>query len=358
MPLFWKYLLKNFFKVFGLSIFSFSFILLLTRAKDIAKYASLASSFKDIIYFILIQIPHILPLAIPLSSFIAAFTLIRNLSLSSELNALRVASLSIFQIFIPIFITSLCLALINFYISAELTPKLRYKSQDFLIKKTSKNPVNLLKKQKLLKFNDSFVNFKELNDINLEDFIFITYHNSSKRLLMLTAKELVFTKKHLQGIGSTLISYMKTNEKLFDNLIIENQLLFSSPSEEVASIMKKSKKKLIHTFSSLKHLKLKAKDPISTKIYYFELFRRISLGVYTFIFALIGATFGLSIQRSVSKKSFTYALVCIGIILTSYLSAKHLKINPSYVLAIYAIPVIIISLLCINVINKVSKGVS
>jgi len=358
MPLFWKYILKNFFKVFNLSIFGFSFLLLLTRSKEITKYASIASTFKDVIYFLLIQIPHILPLAIPLSCFISAFIVIRNLSLTSEITAFRTASLSIAQILSPILMSSILLAFLNFYICAELTPKLRYKSQDFLIERTSTNPVNLLKKQKLLKIKDSFVNFKSIEDNQLNDLVFITYHPSSKKLLMLTAKNLIITKQNLNAVASTLVSSIKTNADRFDHLIIENQFQLSTPSMEIASMMKKNKKKLLNTFSSLKHLKMQKKDAKTSKAYYSELYRRVSLSLYVCLFSFVGASYGLSIQRNEKRKSFFIAILLLGIILTSYLTAKHLRMHPNYVLVVYLFPIIYVTYLCIVNIKKISKGVS
>jgi len=357
MPLFWKYILKSFSKVFSLSVFGFSFLLLLTRSKEIAKYASIASTFKDVVYFMLIQIPHVLPLAIPLSCFISAFITIRNLSLTSEITALRTASLSIAQILIPILLGAVLLAFVNFYICAELTPKLRYKSQDFLIEKTSTNPVNLLKKHKLLKIKDSFVNFKNIEDNQLNNLIFVTYHPSSKKLLILTAKKLTITKQNLNGVSTTLVSSLKTTDDQFDHLIIENQLQLSSPSLEIALMMKKNKRKLLHTFSSLKHLKMQKKDIKTSKIYYSELYRRISLSIYVFLFAFVGASYGLSIQRNVQKKSFFTAILLLGIILTSYLTAKHLRMNPGYALTVYLSPIIYVTYLCVINIKKISKGV-
>jgi len=357
MPLFWKYILKNFYKVFSLSILGSSFLLLLTRSKDIAKYASIASSFKDVIYFMLMQIPYILPLAIPLSCFISAFLTIRSLSSTSEITALRTASLSITQILTPIFLGSILLSFANFYICSELTPKLRYKSQDFLIEKTSTNPVNLLKKQKLLKIKDSFISFKNIEDNQLNDLIFITYHPSSKKLLMLTAKELIITKQNLNGISTTLVSSLKTNADQFDHLIIENQLKLSSPSLEIASIMKKNKRKLLHSFSSLKHLKMQKKDTKASKVYYSELYRRVSLCIYVFLFTLVGASYGLSIQRNPPRKSFFIALLFLGIILTSYLTAKNFRMQPGYAFVIYSSPIIFITYLCVVNIKKISKGI-
>jgi len=358
MPIFWNYIIKNFCKVFCLSTFSFSFLLLLTRATTIARYASLAASPIDVIYFIAIQIPHILPVAIPLSCFIASFLVIRSLSLTSEITALRSAGLSFFQIILPIVIVSFFLTLLNFYISAELTPKLRYKSQDFLINKTSSNPVNLLKKQKLLKIKDSYISFKKGENNEIEDIVFVTFHPSFKKLLLLTAKELIITKDQLKGVSASLISSIKTAENNFDHLIIENQLLFSSPSFEIASVMKKNKKKLLRTYSSLKHLKIKASDQDNLKIYYSELFRRLILSFYVFTFSFIGIAFGFSNQRNITKKSFFLAIVCIITILTSYLSIKSLKVIPSYIFLAYITPIIGILTYSMNYLKKALKGVN
>jgi len=216
----------------------------------------------------------------------------------------------------------------------------------------------LLKKQKLLKIKDSFVNFKSIEDNQLNDLVFITYHPSSKKLLMLTAKNLIITKQNLNAVASTLVSSIKTNADRFDHLIIENQFQLSTPSMEIASMMKKNKKKLLNTFSSLKHLKMQKKDAKTSKAYYSELYRRVSLSLYVCLFSFVGASYGLSIQRNEKRKSFFIAILLLGIILTSYLTAKHLRMHPNYVLVVYLFPIIYVTYLCIVNIKKISKGVS
>src|SRR3990167_1572836 len=80
MPILWRYLFKEYLKVFFLSILAFICILLITRLKQIAGFATLASGFISLILFVFYQIPYILPIAISISCLISSVILFQKMS--------------------------------------------------------------------------------------------------------------------------------------------------------------------------------------------------------------------------------------------------------------------------------------
>ena len=179
MPIIWKYLLKEYLKVFFLSIFSFIFILLITRLKEIAGFATLSNNFLYTILFALYQIPHILPISISISCLISISLLFQKLSKMHELTALRSLGLSIKNILTPILLMSFVFSLLNFLIVSEIGPISRYKSKELFYKNTSMNPLVLLqRRQKMSNIKNSYVEIStKNNDRSADDLLIITFKN-------------------------------------------------------------------------------------------------------------------------------------------------------------------------------------
>jgi lipopolysaccharide export system permease protein len=132
MPLLWRYLLKQFTKVFALCLVSFVAILLITRSQDIAKFATINHDLKPILLFALYQIPYILPLAIPISCLISTMILFQNLSQSQELTSMRASGISLKLLMAPIFLCVSLFALLNLCLASEIAPKCRILSKKAL----------------------------------------------------------------------------------------------------------------------------------------------------------------------------------------------------------------------------------
>src|SRR3989338_5815947 len=102
LPILWRYLLRNYFQVFGLCVSSFVAILLVLRFQEIAHYASSGMGKSFILLFTLLQVPYILPIAIPVSCLIAAILLLQRLSYAQELTAFRACGLGLKPILAPL----------------------------------------------------------------------------------------------------------------------------------------------------------------------------------------------------------------------------------------------------------------
>ena len=75
MPIFWRYLLIHFLKVFCLCVVAFIAILLTMRLDEIASLMTLGAGVTELVWFTLQQIPYILPIAIPISALISSMLL-------------------------------------------------------------------------------------------------------------------------------------------------------------------------------------------------------------------------------------------------------------------------------------------
>ena len=281
MPLLWRYLLKHYFQVFFLCLIGFISVLLVTRVQEIAKLAALNSQLDTIFLFILYQIPYILPIAIPISGLISAILLLQRFSQTHELTAFRSLGLSVKALSTPLLMGGLVLFLINLLFTAELTPRSRLHSRALIQNMKTINPLFLMQKSKMLKFQDSYVHMKMIHlGKEAQDVIFAVKNPSNKRLSLLTAKKFSVERMLMTGENVSIISNIaQTAPSQFDHLIIENQDVMSTSARALASLMQKTTQKI-----GLEHLSLKTLlstfsdpkvDPKTVKEAQFEICKRL-----------------------------------------------------------------------------------
>ncbi|MCB1106494.1 MAG: LptF/LptG family permease [Chlamydiia bacterium] len=343
MPLFWRLLLRNYFQVFFLCVIGFISVLLVTRFQEIAHLAALNSQPGKIFLFTLFQVPYILPIAIPISGLISAILLLQRLSYTHELTAFRASGIGVKTLATPLLMAAFFLSVVNFAIVAEVTPRCRHLSHNLLQSAATINPLFLMKKSKMLKLQDSYVDMKMTHlGKEAKEIIFAVKNESNKRLSLMVAKKFSVEDNLMTGKQVTLISSLPEDPHLYDNLIIENQDTMSTSASALSSLMKKNTHRigmehlpmttLIKTFSD-PHAKTK-----TVKRAQFELCRRLFLPCITFAFTLLGFSLGMQIGRGRKKKGLYLAILLSAFTFISSIAAKSFQLSPYKVIVFYALP--------------------
>ena len=358
LPIFWQYLVKAYMKIFFLSVSGFIAILLVTRLKEIARFASLCSSLPKVLFFVLYQIPHILPIAISISSFIAAFILFQKLSQTHELTSLRAAGLSLVHIFTPILFFATFLFLTNFYVISELTSYCRMRSKEILHEDTSINPIILLQRQNLLKIKHSYVDLiADSEGKKAKDVLFITPNKSNQRLNLISAKNLKYKNNHLYGKNIHLLSYLANKQEGFDTLLVENQELMNTRAIDLSKFIKSGQYVANTYFLPLRTLLKKSKLSNNLKDSpYVEVIRRLSVAFSALSLTFIGLVYGMQISRHSSKKGLVLSVLFALFILVSFTIGKEMRSIPIGAICLYILPQPILIMVAISSARKLNRG--
>ncbi len=308
MPILWRYLWRSYFQVFSLCVSGFIAVLLVTRFQEIARFATSGASFPTVGLFALYQIPYVLPIAIPISCLIASLLLFQRLSHSHELTALRSTGIGLYPLIFPILFAGAILSLVNFSIVSELAPWCRSLSRALIYETTSKNPLFMLQKETLVRLRNAYVDMRSLKSgQSAEDVVLVMNNSSSKRLSLLTAKELFLKGDMLIGKHVSLISCVDPKrEASFDHLVIENEQSMSTKASNLAQFVQKYENSTHYDYATARMLLAREKVDGRSSMFPLtraqaELARRISLGLSAFAFTWIGVGFGVEIGRQ--KKS-------------------------------------------------------
>ncbi|NGX50560.1 MAG: hypothetical protein K1060chlam2_00406 [Chlamydiae bacterium] len=363
MPILWRYLLKNYFQVFFLCMIGFISVLLVTRVQEIARLAALTAQLDLILLFTLCQIPHILPIAIPISGLISAILLAQRLSQTHELTAFRASGLSVKMLSTPILMAAALLSVVNFVIAAELTPRYRLYSRELIQNVITANPLFLMKKSKLLKLQDSYVDMK-MTQIGKEakDVIFAVKNPSNNRLTLMMAKKFAVEENVMTGENVTIISNIDQGDPAYhDNLIIENQERMSTSALALSSLMQKTTRrvgfeylplrKILSTFSD------KSVKPKTLKRAKFEICRRLFYSCITFTFTYVGISLGMQIGRGRKKRGIFVAVLLASFTFVCSIAAKSFHLSPHKMIFFYSIPIPVLLLVSLWFKRRILRGV-
>lgn len=362
MPLLWRYLLRNYFQVFSLCVGGFIAILLVTRVQEIARLASLNSEFGNIILFTLCQIPYILPIAMPISGLIAAILLLQQLSHTHELTAFRASGITFKTLATPLLMAAFVLSVLNFMVVTEVTPRCRYYSHHLIQNAAMINPLFLIKKSKMLKLQDSYVDMKMTHlGKEAKEIILAVKNESNNRLSLMTAKKFEVDDNLMKGKSVTIISNLASEEDLYDHLIIENQETMSTSASALSSLMQKKTEKIGMEYLPIKTLLQTFSDPnVKTKTLKratFELCRRIFFPVITFAFTLLGFSLGMQIGRGRKKRGIYLAILLSSLTFICSIAAKSFQMAPYKVIFFYTLPIPILFFVSYWSQRKILKGV-
>lgn len=351
MPILWRYALQNYLRVFSLSVCTFIAVLIVARFKDLARFTALSGDWLKTGLYIVYQVPSILPIAIPISVLIASLLMFQRMSRTSELTALRASGLSFFTILSPLLLASSLLSMINFSIASEIAPYCRREIKTLFYHETSKNPLVLLQRQKLVKIKHAYLDMKVKDDETTKDLILIVHNESNQRLSLLSARQLRIEGEELLGGDLAILSYLNS-DKGFDSLIIENQSSMSTDAPLLSTALKKNRPRLDVNSLGFKMLRLSKK----TKQAHIEILRRISLSLAVFSFTLLGCAFGIEEGRNPSKRNLFLALFLTLTVLMSYLMGKGLKNSVELSILAFLLPHPFIWFCSWLQLNRVSKG--
>lgn len=367
LPLLWRYLIKNYLQVGLLSVVAFIAILLTSRLEEIARFASFGANPQLIGLFALFQIPYILPIAIPVGCLISSILLMQRLSKNHELTALRSAGFSIRDILSPILITSILIAIFNFYSASELATASHLRANLLKNKLFSINPLLLLNNKHLMRmkgfYYDSLGPSKMGQSAN--DALIAVPNQGKDTLNLILANQLESTDQEFKTKQLSLITPIKSaNETGFQNVLLETvgEAVFS-----IADFAHLIQKKVYQASNDsltmglllirLNDLKASSEDQKSIRQVYSEIARRISAGLSPITFTLLGLAFGMSVSRMKNSFQLVFPIGLAALYLVCFFAAKAMesKVLISYLL--YLVPHLVIIAASLRKISKINRGI-
>lgn len=380
MPLLWRYLLGNYFKTFGLCVAAFIAILLTLRMEEIAYFATLGPESFLIVWFILQQIPYILPIALPVAALISALLLVQQLSGSRELTALRACGFSLREIFAPILIAALFLSMMSFYIVSELSTVSHLNAGQLKNQLRSVNPLFLLQNKHVMQMKGFY--FDTLGPSRVGDFaqdiLFLSPNRKSNRLNMLVAKHLQASPEQFSGKNVTLLTSQIAQEgQEKENLFVENMQDSTTSIEDFSQMLEKKIWSINNDHLKLPLLLVRLdearetwraaknsgnKEETKQAVHVLngcctEILRRTSAAIALISFTLLGLAFGINISRRQSNRGVLIVVLLGSLFLIAFFAAKSFDYALISSGVLYLLPHVIILMASMWTLQRTAKGI-
>lgn len=361
MPLLWRYLLKRYLTLFLICLAAFVGLLLVIRFQDIAVFACSGAPLKLVILFAILQVPYILPFAIPISSLISAMVLFKQLSQKHELTALRAACFNLKQLTSPLLYFAILLSLSNFILSSEIAPRCKAKAKELLYLAASENPFFILQKDSPIRIKDCHVVVGKMGPgKEAEDIAIVLKNTSSKRLSVILAKKLNLENHAIKGKNVSVISSIAAENKgSFDHLFIENQEMATTDAKNMGQILGSEAWQTHNECISFRMLLVRLLSPMkSTRLEIInEMAKRLSLSLAPLTLTLLGGAFGMQIGRRNKKISLIIVPAITAFFFMTFLSAKSAKTFPLISIPLYILPHFLVGFFAFWHLRNIQQGV-
>lgn len=374
-PIIWRSLIGQYLKVLFLSLGIFVALLLTLRLNEIAHFAAMGPNSFIILKFIALQIPYMLPIAVAVGSLIASASLLFKLSEAHEITALRSSGFSLSRILFPILLTAGFISVGNFWIVSEFATKSHHSAAKIKNEIRTVNPLLLLNHKHLADLKGFyFETFGTAKMGETAEKAFIAHNDKrSGRMALFFAESLKIKENSLTGNAVSFLLPLKDKGKNEASFILENADHYTVPKDAFSAILGRDlaitandhlklplllsklhieKRKISQGLPDSKELK-KTENKCKS-----EIARRISVGLSPFALTLLGATFGISVGRVRSYKSFFLMIFLTALFLVGYFVAKGLDHNFNLSLILYFVPESLMILASLLMIVKIERGVS
>lgn len=375
MPILWRYLLSQYCRVLILCTVSFIAVLLVMRLDEIAHFATLGAGGWAIAFFILCQVPYVLPVALPLSCLISATLLVQQLSHTHELTALRSCGFALRDIATPLLVGAAFLAMANFYIVSELATNSHMASGMLKSQLRSVNPLLLARNKHLMELKGFYFDALGTSQVgeSATEVVLVTPNKKTGRLNLLVAKDVQASPLAFGGREVSLISSLGDE----NDWLLENVGEVTTSIGDFSEIMQKKIWTVHHDHLRLPLLLLRLQEtkelltnsaqsdlpePERKQLQrvlvrgYSEILRRVSIALAVLTFTLMGFAFGISSSRNRSRRGLYTVVGLAALYLVSYFVAKGMDHILPTAASLYMLPHVLIVVLSFWFLYRVGEG--
>lgn len=357
--------MRRYIGIFSVSLLGIVTLLLTSRLEEVARFITIGASGGRILLFILYQIPYILQIALPISAFIAGYSVSSRMSQTGELTACRASGASLLTVFNPILLLSTILSLVTFLFIFDLAAKSHLAAKILEYDVRAEEPLALLQSGQFL--NNHSIALELTGSLKTgskaNDMIICLAPKGQDRLTLALFVEAEAEEGALKG--ETLSLFTTTEPKSKDSLstsCIESAKRKTTPTTYIHELTQNKQWKVhadhlpLSTVMAIKsqfqeevasaHYKGHSAKNMTKQLSRFqsEPWRRVSLSCAVLTLTFVGIIFGVYINRSKGRFHFAKALLPFFFFMAMYLMGKNLDEIAPLAIACYLIPHIVLTL--------------
>ncbi len=313
-----KFIIKQLIEIFFLGVIVFTsiifasdtFISLIKQISEFGMPLNLA------FMIILLNLPAVIVMTIPMSVLFATVMTVNKMCLQSEITILKACGIGIERISRPIFIFSVIMALLTFFINETIVPQTTSQSKTLAlyalvqrnIPEGKKNyTIKELKEGNYLKrlFYVAECEDKKFSNVSILDL------SDEDKIQILQAKTGTSVIEGWQFDNASIYTISKKGKTLNTSWIEKTIIDFGS---DIQAQLEKKNDGSDYNFNQLKYIISKNKDKLPVNIllkYQISFWDRIALPVTTIVFVLIGIPLAITPPRVKHNRGFLFSIAII-----------------------------------------------
>ncbi|MBU0744743.1 MAG: LptF/LptG family permease [Gammaproteobacteria bacterium] len=160
MKILTDYIIKEWFKLFLLSLLVVSFVLLVGNVTKLVELMIDKGVYiYDVIKLFLFILPSMLIYSIPISTLTATLLCFGRLASDNEIIAMRSSGISLYHVVVDLILIGLLFSLLGLYFNDSLLPKTHYRMRSMLLNIGMKNPTAYLEERTFIKTFKNYIIF-------------------------------------------------------------------------------------------------------------------------------------------------------------------------------------------------------
>ncbi|MFZ4100038.1 MAG: LptF/LptG family permease [Chlamydiia bacterium] len=336
-PLVWKLTLWCTLRTWALMVGAALALMIVLQMGEIARFAALAGEWQATLLFIALQVPYVLPNAIPLAALVASYWTFRRLSVDQELTAVRASGIQLHTLLLPLLCWGLCLGACNWGLSSEIAPQCRAEGKALLDRVAQLNPLSLIHLKRMLRLEDSWLNAEPEGRHAAHSLWCIAPMGPDGRLSVVHARRLHLQEGMIHGQGVLALTQKGEPGELW----VEQSAHAELEAAGLAPFLLRSTLSRAEDYLSWSgqwHLACEG-----CMLAHHELVRRIALGLAPICFILLGAAYGMTTARQPRRRDLAMAMGLAFLTLASFLAGKAVPTHPWIFYPLFVVP----PLLCV-----------
>ena len=182
IPLYYKYITKEYVFSFIVCFFFFFFIFFVNQILLLAEHIlSKKIPLKEVILLLVYFMPAMVSLSFPFASLVAALITAGSFSSNNEILAFQASGIRFLQIFLPFIVLSLVLSSVSFFINDYFIPKGTINYVKLYRKLIYSNPELELEPYSIKRYQNTVLVTGDVNNRQIDDLIIIDRDNSGNR---------------------------------------------------------------------------------------------------------------------------------------------------------------------------------
>lgn len=325
MKIFQKYIFRELFLPFLLSLLTLTFIFMAGYLVQVANFIiGRGVPLMDTLYVVMLAFPRMLSFTVPMSLLTAVMIVFGNLSQNNEIRAFKASGIHPYHVMVPALLVGIVFSFIMFVFNDQVATEAGFQLRRATKKVLIRHPKALIEPGRFVKLNDDVIFLaKQLDGDMMRDIVAYEVSETDEPIRTIIAERgeiLTNPDKSSMQIKLYKGSISDAKSKGVQSIQFESYEFPSVGQQDINKMEKKLKDyTLAELLVKLKNKQMSRKDRCALWTAFYD---RISFAFGSFIFVFVGVPVAILVRRGEVVVSFAISMAAASLYYILFVGAK------------------------------------